>query len=118
VLAVVVLAGCGSGDERPAPVRPKLPFEVAQRLADRSDNVAVALVAGDTCGALDEARRLQEDAIAAINGRRVPAAFQEQLSTTVNDLVSRIECIPQDEDEDRGRGKGKGKGKGKDGGDD
>jgi hypothetical protein len=92
---------------------------VVSQLAERSDAVAAALNSGDPCRARDEALHLQQETIAAINGRRVPAPYQEPLAGSVNDLVSRIVCLPppgdeeEDEDEDEGKG-GRGKGKGKD----
>jgi hypothetical protein len=98
-----------------------LPAPVASQLAERSDAVAAALIAGDSCRARDEALQLQKATIAAINARRVPAPFQEPLAGSVNDLVSRIVCLPppgdeeeeKEVDEDEGKG-GRGKGKGKD----
>ena len=112
VLASAAFAGCGSGTEPPPPP-PKLSVAIAEPLAARSDKVAELLAAGDACGALEEARRLQQDAVEAINEGRVPGAFQEHLGTVVNDLAGRIQCIapPEEDDEERGRGKGKGKGK-------
>jgi hypothetical protein len=114
VLASAALAACGSGTEPPPP-QPKLSAATAEELAAQSDKVAELLVAGDACSALEEARRLQQDAIAAINEGKVAAAFQEHLGTAVNDLAGRIQCVapPEDDEEERGRGKGKGKGKGK-----
>jgi hypothetical protein len=118
VMAAGIVAGCGSDAERPAPPAPKLPFEIARRLATDSDRVAAALDAADPCGALDAAQGLQRDAVEAINAGRVPAPFREELLSAVNDLVNRIECVPEEDDDERGRGKGKGKGKGKDKGKD
>lgn len=83
------------------------------------------------CGARAEAEGLQAEAIAAVNERRIPRAFQEHLLGSVTALAAAIECIPpapqadddededeeedEDEDEDgKRKGKGKGKGKGKD----
>jgi hypothetical protein len=118
LVAALCLAGCGSGtSERRAAPRPLLPLSVAAPLAARSDKVAAALAAGDTCLALTEARTLQRATIEAINAGRVPAPFQEHLTSTVGDLVARIQCVPPTE----GRGKGKDKhkrGKGKHKGDD
>ena len=120
--AVVALAGCGSGEEPPTPPRPTLPLNVAEKLAAQSDKVATALLARDSCGALAEAEKLRQETIAAINERRVPAAFREQLMGTVNDLAGRIVCVHVEEDdgekEGKGNGKDKGKGKGKGKGDD
>lgn len=52
---------------------------------------------------------LQAQTIAAINARQVPGAFQEPLTSTVTDLVSRIRCVPSaPTHEERGKGKKKG----------
>jgi hypothetical protein len=123
LVAALCLAGCGGGADLPAPVRPKLPAELATQLAERSDRVAAALAAGDACGALGEATALQQATVQAINARQVPAALQEDLSGTVNDLAGRIHCVPaqqQDEGErdEHGKGPGKHEGKGKKGKDD
>jgi hypothetical protein len=64
-------------------------------------------MAGDSCGALSLAKQLQGETIAAINGGRVPGAFQEQLASTAGDLVSRIQCVPVENKHDRGKHKGK-----------
>jgi hypothetical protein len=109
LLVALVLAGCGSGEQRRAAPQPKLPRAVATELAARSDRVAAALDGGDTCGARAEAERLQRDTIKAINDRRVPRPFQEHLVAAVNDLVSRIQCTPPaDEAESNQPGKRKG----------
>ena len=107
-LAVALcLAGCGSGSERRAAPQPKLPAPVASALASRSDEVAQALAGGDRCRALALAQQLQQETIAAINAGRVPGAFQEQLVSTVGDLVSRIQCVPATKPRDDGKHKGK-----------
>ena len=109
----LVLAGCGSGGQRVTARQPKLPRDVANQLAERSDLVAAALEGGDPCRALVQAQRLREDTLRAINDHLVPGPLQEQLGTTVNDLVSRIQCVPpapppstRDEHEKPGKGKG------------
>lgn len=119
-VGALCLAGCGGGaTDRRAPTRPKLPAALANQLAERSDRVAAALTASDLCGARGEATALQHATVQAINARQVPAALQEDLTGTVNDLVDRIQCVSapqQDGDEDEhGDGRGKGKGKGKKG---
>jgi hypothetical protein len=106
-----LLAGCGDQARRTAPPPPKLPVALAEQLATHSDAVAAKLDAGDGCGALDEARALQRQAIGAINGRRVPAAFQESLLAATNDLVARISCVPAPTPKEEQHGKGKGHGK-------
>jgi hypothetical protein len=112
--AALCLAGCGSGSEQRAAPQPRLPGPVATALASRSDEVARALTAGDSCRALGLAQQLQRDTIASINAGRVPGAFQEQLGSTVGDLVSRIQCVPAEEKHDRGKHKGKHSKDGKD----
>jgi hypothetical protein len=117
----LVLAGCGSGGQRVTAPQPKLPRDVASELAERSELVAAALDGGDPCHALVQARRLRQDTLRAINDRRVPGPFQEQLGATVNDIVSRIECVPPapTQDDERAKpGKRKGEKKKHDKGDD
>ena len=80
-------------------------------LASRSDDVARALTAGDSCRALGLARRLQQDTVTAINRGNIPGAFQEQLGSTVADLVSRIRCVPAESKHDNGKHKAKHEGK-------
>jgi hypothetical protein len=79
--------------------------------------VAQRLEANDGCGALDAAKQLQQEAIAGINARRVPARFQEPLLGAANDLVLRIHCVPPpaptaaNNEDEHGKGKDKDKGK-------
>src|SRR5436305_12334958 len=90
VSAVLSLAACGSQRaERTAPA-PTLPRGLATTLAARSDAVADALAAGDSCRAATLADELQRETIDAINSRRVAPLLQESLSATVNDLVARV----------------------------
>jgi hypothetical protein len=109
LLAAFCLAGCGSGSEHRVAPQPQLPAPVASALASRSDEVAQALAGGDQCRALSLAQQLQQETIAAINARRVPRAFQEQLGSTVADLVSRIQCVPAAKPPESGKHKGKSK---------
>ena len=120
-LAAVLAAGCGSTGGGTRVEAPRLPRALAQRLAAESDAVAAALARGDACEAARLAGRLRADATASIG--RVPASFQEPLSSGVNALVSAVPaCVPattteaqppEENDEDhKGRGHG---GHGKDG---
>jgi hypothetical protein len=118
VLTAAALTGCGSSESN-RPAQPRLPLLVAEQLAVQSDRVAAAMTAGNSCTALDEARRLRQQTVSAINAGRIPGPFQEQLGAAVNDLVARIECVPPppaaENEGNRGKGK-KGKGhKGKHG---
>ena len=105
--AVLCLAGCGGGSERRAAPQPSLRQPVAAALASHSDEVARALTAGDPCLARSLAQQLQRETIAAINAGRIPGAFQEQLGSTVADMVSRIQCVPVEKKHDRGKHKNK-----------
>ena len=105
------LAGCGGGSKPRVVPQPKLPAPVASALASRSDDVALALAGGDHCRALSLAQQLQQETVAAINAGRIPAALQEQLGSTVGDLVSRIQCVPAAQPQDNGKHKGKHKNK-------
>ena len=105
--AAVCLAGCGSGPTPRAAPPPKLPAVVAASLAARSDEVAQALAEGNDCRASSLAQQLQQETLASINTRRVPAPFQEHLASAANDLVSRIRCIPPTQPHDRGKHKGR-----------
>jgi hypothetical protein len=109
--AALCLAGCGSGSEHRDAPQPKLPRPVASALASRSEEVAQALAAGDPCGALSLAQHLQQETVAAINHGQIPGAFQEELGSTVGDLVSRIQCVPAQSKQDNGKHKGEKKNK-------
>jgi hypothetical protein len=116
VVLIASLAGCGSAsDHQAAPPPPRLPRALAHLLAAQTDQIAQALDSGDSCRAASLARVLQAQTIAAINARRVPAAFQEPLTSTVTDLVSRVRCVPPPADEEPGKGKKKGHHKHEDG---
>jgi hypothetical protein len=115
VLVVLALAGCGGTAERAKPKQPRLPRDLAQSWAQQSDAVAGALESGDGCTAQQLAVSLHAQFIAAVNERRVPPRLQEPLGAALNDLRSRITCIPPQPAE---HGKGKGKHKEKHKGDD
>ena len=76
------------------PPPPTLSHSLGSSLAAGSDRVAAALAAGDSCRALTLAQRLQQRTIAAINDGRVSAGLQEQLLSSVNALVARVQCVP------------------------
>ena len=115
--AMTLLATACGGSEESTASAPRLPSALAESLADKSDAIAARLDGGDSCGAAQEATRLRDAALAAIDAGRVPAVFADELETTVAELASQIRCEEED-DGDRGKGKGKGKGKNGNGGDD
>jgi hypothetical protein len=94
-LALLACAACGTQHTARQTVRqPRLPARLASQLAGQSTSVAAMLDAGDGCGALQLARRLQQQTIDAINSGRVPGAFEEPLQASVNEIVARIRCVP------------------------
>lgn len=117
----LLLAACGAGDERRVAPAPRLPAELAGRLAQRAEAVAGRLDAGDPCGAAREAVALQQASIDAINAGRVPHRFQEELQAAVSELAADAQTacaqLPPatTAEEDHGRGKHKGKKKHGDG---
>ena len=86
--SALLLAGCGGGAEHRAapPPAPRIPADVASRLAAEADRVA-ALTPG-TCEARDAAARFRADVIASIG--RVPARYQEPLTSAANGLAERL----------------------------
>lgn len=91
-MLLAVAAGCGGGESSSAS---RLPAQVADALAERSDVVAQRLESGDACSARAEAEALQADTIAAVNAGRIPARYQEDLVSAVAVLVDSVECVPQ-----------------------
>jgi hypothetical protein len=111
----VLLPGCGGGGGKqattPRPRPPRIPADVAQRLAAEADLIASAQPG--SCTARAAAARLQAKAIHTI--QRVPTRYQEPLMSAVNDLVARsAQCTePTQRGEDKPeRGKKQGKKKG------
>jgi hypothetical protein len=86
--SALLLAGCGGGpDRRAAPPRPpRIPADVASRLAAEADQVA-ALAPG-SCEARNAAARFRADVIASIG--RIPARYQEPLTSAANTLAERL----------------------------
>lgn len=94
-VAALALAGCGSStDTAHVAPRPALPAALAHDLAARSDAIAASLADGDRCRAKRQAASLQSATVDAVNSGQVPAVLQEDLTSGVTNLVSRIECTP------------------------
>jgi hypothetical protein len=85
----LLLAGCGGGEQAaPIPRPPRIPADLAQRLAADADRIAAAQPG--SCSARTAAARLQDEAIQAIQSRRIPVRYQEPLMSAANDLVDRL----------------------------
>jgi predicted ABC-type ATPase len=93
LVALLLLAGCG-GAHKTTPRQPHLPHALAGAWRAQADGIAAALAAGDGCLAQQRAVALRISVIDAVNGRRLSPRFQETLLGAVNDLASRISCVP------------------------
>src|SRR5215208_5155840 len=99
----LLLAGCGGGGAnrpKPEPRPPRIPAEVARRLAAEADLIASA--EPGSCTARAAAARLQAEALEAIQSRRVPPRYQEPLMSAANSLVARLSvCAEPTRKEDK-----------------
>ena len=85
--SALLLAGCGGGQQaQPPPKPPRIPADVAARLAAEADRIA-SLTPG-TCEARDAAARFRAEVIASIG--RVPPRYQEPLTSAANALAERL----------------------------
>jgi hypothetical protein len=115
--AVVLLAGCGS-QRAAAPKQPHLPHALAAAWRRDADAIAASLGVGDGCLARQRTVALRTAVIAAVNAGRLAPRFQEPLVGAVNDLASRVRCVPgpapapAHDDHGHGHGHGHGKHKG------
>ena len=84
--SALLLAGCGGEHRATPPPKPRIPADVASRLAVEADRVA-ALTPG-TCEARDAAARFRQDVITSIG--RIPARYREPLTSAANTLAERL----------------------------
>ena len=109
-LAVVLaLAGCG-GATPTQTESASIPRSVADRLAAQSESIAAAWEAGDTCGAAQQAYDLKHAADEAIAAGDIPAAYQDELESAVENLQNTANCTEEGDEDEQGKGKGKAKG--------
>ena len=101
--SALLLAGCGGGEHRATPPPlPRIPADVASRLATEADRVAT-LTPG-TCEARDAAARFRQDVIASIS--RIPRRYQEPLTSAANTLAERLAtCVEPKPENGKGHGK-------------
>jgi len=88
--AVLVLSACGSKSRLESRTAPRLPREVAAKLADRSDVLAAALRRNDGCEARIQLHGLERQTRLVIASGRVPAVYRSRLVAAVDDLARRM----------------------------
>ena len=104
---MLALAGCGGAT--PAQTESAaIPQSVADRLAAQSESIAAAWEAGDTCGAAQQADDLKHAADDAIAAGDIPAAYQDELESAVENLQNTANCT--EEGDERGARQGQGQG--------
>ena len=104
----LLLAGCGGGNAnqtKPRPRPPRIPAEVAQRLAAEADLIARAQPG--SCTARAAAARLQAEALEAIQSHRVPPRYQEPLMSAATGLVARLSVCSEPTPKGGGKKHGK-----------
>ena len=100
--SVALLAGCGGSSAHSKQPVPKIPAVIAQQLAADAD----ALATQPGCQGHDAATKLLNDLIA--NLKRIPARYQEPLTTAANDLAARLPaCAPPKREHGHGKPKHK-----------
>jgi hypothetical protein len=110
--SALLLAGCGAGDKAaPTPRPPRIPADVAARLAAEAD--VVARLSPGSCAARAAAIRFRSDVIASVG--RIPRRYQEPLLSAANDLAARLAACTEPRPEEKGHEK-HGKKRGKKGG--
>jgi hypothetical protein len=90
VLAVLVLAACGSGDGGTTTQAPALSVPTANRLATLSERVATELDSGNTCHAAHAADDLQSE----IESANLPASIRSSVDEVAGRLVDEVNCPP------------------------
>jgi DNA repair exonuclease SbcCD ATPase subunit len=94
VALALALAGCGGEDEADAPVRPKLPAELAAALAYESDQIAASLAEGRECAAHRQAQALRAHVGDAVGSGQVPPTLGREMSAAASSLDDGIVCEP------------------------
>jgi hypothetical protein len=110
--SALLAAGCGGHETAPPAPPPRIPADVARRLAAEADGVA--RLAPGSCAARYAAARFRRSVISSVG--RIPTPYQEPLVSAANELAERLAaCAPpqvnRHENEDHrkhGRGEKKG----------
>ena len=118
---VLAVGGCG-GEDGPRDDAPRIDAAAATQLADRSEEIAGLIDAGDVCTAAHRADELLAAAEAEVEKGTVPSPLAAELTSKAEALRNEVNCPApppppveaEDDDEDEDEGKKKGKGKKKD----
>lgn len=90
-VGVLGLAACQQVSEEPSGL---LPAALVSTLADRSEEMASQLDAGDACGASQTLAALRADFDNAVSAGDVPAAFAEPIEAAIGRLDDLVVCAP------------------------
>jgi hypothetical protein len=97
--SAVLLAACGGRDDAtPAQRPPRIPADVAARLAAEADTVAT--LAAGSCAARGAATRFRSDVIASVG--RIPSHYQEPLLSAANELAQRLAACSEPSRKEKG----------------
>jgi hypothetical protein len=88
----LVPVGCGGSDNEVAPTDPAISRQVAEKLADRAEEVASLLDQGDNCGASRVVRELRRATNRALADGSIPTELRAPIEAAVADLEG-IKCI-------------------------
>ena len=100
----LLLAGCGGGNvdqTKPRPRPPRIPADVAQRLAAEAD--VVARLTPGSCTARAAAIRFRRDVIASVG--HIPSRYQEPLLSAANNLAESLAACSEPRREKKGHEK-------------
>jgi hypothetical protein len=92
VLAVLAVPVACGGDT--SAVSAALPAELANQLAERSDEAAAQLDAGDACGAQQTLAALRAELERASSADDVPEGIGEQIEAALDRLDGLVTCAP------------------------
>ena len=118
---VLAVGGCG-GEDSAQNDAPRIQAAAATQLADRSEEIASLIDAGDVCGAAHRADELLAAAEVEVEEGTVPPELASELTSQAEALRNEVNCpapppVEADEDDDededeKGKGRKKKKGNG------
>jgi hypothetical protein len=112
---VLAVGGCG-GEDATRDDAPRIDAAAATQLANRSEEIASLIDAGDVCTAAHRADELLAAAEAEVENGTVPSPLAAELTSKAEALRNEVNCpapppppveTEDDDDEDKKKGKGR-----------